>query len=160
MAAGVHEPVSRPPLQTGKPNREPGVRRIGAGGLRCRPWPLLELFDVGFFVLSASRWLVRALSTRPFRRLLRANGLFTIVVIASNTVFSQPKTTGHRPITTKSGTKEVGVSVKTSRRDVYRRYVQPFFTGVTCRRVGIFRRICCNRLPSSLDGANEWNAYQ
>ena len=50
-AAGVHEPASRPPAQAGTPNREPGVRQTGAGGLFCRPRPLRGCL-MSFFFLS------------------------------------------------------------------------------------------------------------
>jgi hypothetical protein len=32
VAAGVHEPASRPPVVAGTPKREPGVRRTGLAG--------------------------------------------------------------------------------------------------------------------------------
>ena len=45
--AGVHEPVSRSPARAGAPNREPGVRRIGAGRPCHRPRSLQRHIRVG-----------------------------------------------------------------------------------------------------------------
>lgn len=112
-AAGVHEPASRPPPYRGTPNREPGVRRSGAGGFSCRPRTPLDCVMSFFISLPESCWSesiqpenviwsVRTPSTRPLRWLLRANGPFTNGVSGSQPVFSQPRTTGHRPVATKA----------------------------------------------------------